>query len=200
MAIGLSRRSLSAILIEIRSFSFEENASENVFCNFPIKICRPQCVKLGIMMTSSNENIFRVTGNLCGEFPSQRPVTRSPMFSLICVWINNWVNNRAAGDSRRYRTHYGVIVKKNLKWCCHSITQSTYAGSQSPWLSHIELFTTQDICLSRLLPKIDGYFSVTSCTCALIHNSEIKDGSTGPMIRFDIKIMSYRERQFHIKR
>ena len=32
------------------------------------------------------------------------------MFSLICVWINGWVNNREAGDSRRYRTHYDVIV------------------------------------------------------------------------------------------
>ena len=34
-----------------------------------------------IMMTSSNRNIFRVTGHLCGEFtgefPAQRPVTRS---------------------------------------------------------------------------------------------------------------------------
>ena len=35
----------------------------------------------GDMMTSSNENIFRVTGHLCGEFtgefPTQRPVTRN---------------------------------------------------------------------------------------------------------------------------
>ena len=30
-----------------------------------------------IMMTSSNGNIFRVTGHLCGEFLAQRPVTRS---------------------------------------------------------------------------------------------------------------------------
>ena len=36
-----------------------------------------------IMMTSSNGNIFRVTGHLCGEFtgpgefPAQRPVTQS---------------------------------------------------------------------------------------------------------------------------
>ena len=29
------------------------------------------------MMTSSNGNIFRVTGHLCGKFPTQRPVTRS---------------------------------------------------------------------------------------------------------------------------
>ena len=32
------------------------------------------------------------------------------MFSLICVWINDWVNNRKAGHLRRYRAHYGVIV------------------------------------------------------------------------------------------
>ena len=32
------------------------------------------------------------------------------MFSLICVWINGWVNNREAGYLRRYRAHYDVIV------------------------------------------------------------------------------------------
>ena len=32
------------------------------------------------------------------------------MFSLICVWINGWVNNREAGDLRRHRAHYDVIV------------------------------------------------------------------------------------------
>ena len=32
------------------------------------------------------------------------------MFSLICVWINGWVNNREAGDLRRYRRHDDVIV------------------------------------------------------------------------------------------
>ena len=32
------------------------------------------------------------------------------MFSLICIWINGWVNNRDTGDLRRYRAHYDVIV------------------------------------------------------------------------------------------
>ena len=32
------------------------------------------------------------------------------MFALICVWINGWVNNREAGDLRRHRGHYDVIV------------------------------------------------------------------------------------------
>ena len=34
------------------------------------------------------------------------------MFSLICVWINGWVNNREAGDLRRQCAHYDVIVMK----------------------------------------------------------------------------------------
>ena len=32
------------------------------------------------------------------------------MFSLICAWIMGWVNNHEAGDLRRHRTHYDVIV------------------------------------------------------------------------------------------
>ena len=48
-----------------------------------------------------------------GEFPPQRPMTRSLMFSLIYVWMNRWVNNREAGDLRHPRAHYDVIV---MKW------------------------------------------------------------------------------------
>ena len=36
------------------------------------------------------------------------------MFSLICAWINNWVNNREAGDLRRHRAHHDVIVMTGL--------------------------------------------------------------------------------------
>ena len=48
-----------------------------------------------------------------------RPTMNSPhkgqwrgdlMYSLICVWINAWVNNREAGDLRHHRAHYDVIV------------------------------------------------------------------------------------------
>ena len=68
------------------------------------------------MMTSSNENIFRVTGPSCGEFtgpgefPTQRPVTQIFDVSFICVWINGSINNREVGDLRRYRAHSDVIV------------------------------------------------------------------------------------------
>ena len=62
---------------------------------------------------------FRVTGPLCGEFTGPRwiPHTKASdaelwFFSLICAWINGWVSNRKAGDLRRYRAHYDVIVMK----------------------------------------------------------------------------------------
>ena len=32
------------------------------------------------------------------------------MFSLICAWINGWVNNREAGDLRRHHAYYDVFV------------------------------------------------------------------------------------------
>ena len=53
------------------------------------------------------------------------------MFSLICVWIKSWVNNREAGDLRRYRAHYDVTVK----WYdCHNTSMpmiiSAYVTNQ----------------------------------------------------------------------
>ena len=62
-------------------------------------------------MTSSNGNIFPVTGHLCaGNSPRKDQWRGALMFSLICVWINGWVNNREAGDLKHYRAHYDVIV------------------------------------------------------------------------------------------
>ena len=45
---------------------------------------------------------------------------RALMFSLICVWIKGWVNNREAGDLRRHRSHYDVIVMQCFV-CCHFV-------------------------------------------------------------------------------
>ena len=56
-------------------------------------------------------------------WPFVREIHRSPMnsphkgqwrgalmFSLICVWINGWVNNRESGDLKRQWAHYYVTV------------------------------------------------------------------------------------------
>ena len=42
------------------------------------------------------------------------------VFSLICVWINGWVNNREAIDLRRYRAHYDVTVMRWFETAWHS--------------------------------------------------------------------------------
>ena len=57
------------------------------------------------------------------NWPFVRGIHRSPvnsphkgqwrgalMFTLICARIDGWVNTREAGDLRRYRPHYDVIV------------------------------------------------------------------------------------------
>ena len=81
-----------------------------------------------------------------GEFPAKGQWGGALMFSLIYVWINGWVNNRKAGDLRRYRAHYDVTVmnEKILNLHC--------------WLEHhSELYVC--LCLKPLV-----------LYCHLIHN------------------------------
>ena len=48
-----------------------------------------------------------------GNSPVRKGQWRGALvFSFIYVWINGWVNNREAGDLRRYRAHYDVILAK----------------------------------------------------------------------------------------
>ena len=74
-------------------------------------------------------------------WPFVREIHRSPvnsphkslwrgalMFSLICVWINDWANNRETGDLRRYRAHCDVTVMAPITICTCYIFQS-----YSPW-------------------------------------------------------------------
>ena len=61
-------------------------------------------------MTSSNGNIFHVTGPLCGPWWIPRQWRGALMFSLICARIDGLVNNGEAGDLGRHCAHYDVIV------------------------------------------------------------------------------------------
>ena len=72
------------------------------------------------MMTSSNGDIFqrywpfvwRIHRSLMNS-PHKGQWRGTLMFSVICVRINDWVNNREAGDLRRYRAHNDVTVIPN---------------------------------------------------------------------------------------
>ena len=96
------------------------------------------------MMTSSNWNIFRVTGHLCGESvnsPHKGQWGGALMFSLNCAWINGWVNNDDVGNLRRQvvRTAGQIIFSLshlNIK----------HAGKPYP-LYHVNLFDTLITCL-----------------------------------------------------
>ena len=64
-----------------------------------------------------------------GNSPQKGQCRGALMFSLICVWINDWINNRQAGDLRRYRAHSDVIVMQR-KWgqsFSRPITSTVYA-------------------------------------------------------------------------
>ena len=49
------------------------------------------------------------------NFPHKGQWRGALMFSLIYAWINDWANNREAGDLRRQHGHYDVIVMLNLQ-------------------------------------------------------------------------------------
>ena len=56
-----------------------------------------------------------------GEFPAQRSVARGFGVFFDLRLINSWVNNREAGNLRRFRAHYDVTVikSKGLRTLCH---------------------------------------------------------------------------------
>ena len=86
--------------------------------NVLLMICGHCVVYPHTMMTSSNGNIFRVIGHLCGEFTGLRwiPHTKASdaELPLICAFIYKPLSK--AGDFRHYRAHYDVIVMTNKRW------------------------------------------------------------------------------------
>ena len=83
------------------------NANNDLNLDFTYAIIFAEAFNYTIapMMTSSNANIFRVTG----------PLWHGPfVFSLICARTNGWVNTMEAGDLRGHRPHYDVTVMAEL--------------------------------------------------------------------------------------
>ena len=55
---------------------------------------------------------------------------RALMFSLICAWINSWVNNREAGDLRHNRAHHDVTIMwttdADTEYACTAVVAETH--------------------------------------------------------------------------
>ena len=108
------------------------------------------------------------------HFPRYRPfvlgIHRSPvnsphkgqwrgtlMFSVICVWINGWVNN---GDLRHYLAHYDVIVmmqEDEIRQWNLSLT----AGLESGYIDVIQNLKEWLTC---------RWFTVSECNTIVLRN------------------------------
>ena len=112
-------------------------------------------------------------------WPFVRAIHRSPvnsphkgqwrgalMFSLICVWINGSVNNREAGDLRRYRAYYDVTVM-----LCPKVRQDWFIATGTivrlPQLQLI-LWTMGELRLVIYKLISSKYNTQISCESALI--------------------------------
>ena len=132
-------------------------------------LSQPQCVNKYRQASSSVGNpLFHDDIIKWKHFPRYWPfvrgIHRSPvnsphkgqwrgalMFSLICVWINGWVNNGDAGDLRRHRAHYDVIVMDT------HVTSPLDTGGpvwrcrwQEVWVTHRVLSNVQYSIVTRL--------------------------------------------------
>ena len=105
----------------------------NVVWKMAAILSRPQCVKLiGLHLKRKkygpHDDVMK-SKHFPRYWPFVRGIPRSSvnsphkgqwrgalMFSLICARINGWVNDREAGDLRRYRAHYDVTVINSLLW------------------------------------------------------------------------------------
>ena len=107
----------SRFLVEIHIFSFTK-----MHFNMLSGKWRPFCLSFNALMTYGCV-ISRIVSwylfhrqrdqywyEQCMMMSSNGQWRGAMMFSLICVWINGWVNNREAGDFRRCRAHYDVTV------------------------------------------------------------------------------------------
>ena len=89
-------------------------------------------------MTSSHGNIFRVTC-FCAR---NSPVTGQWLGALIFFFdlrrINSWANTGTAGDLKRHRAHYDVIVMLDMVvQCCKAYirqAQTLWCGPRLPWI------------------------------------------------------------------
>ena len=81
------------------------------------------------------------------------------MLPSICVWTNAWVNNRDAGDLRRYRVHYDGTVMwiSMLTWSyeIHRVRQ---------YLVNVVWFGIKDMRISEITIKLKSklYFGTVN--------------------------------------
>ena len=139
------------------------------------------------MMTSSNGNIFRVTGHLWGEFTGHRwiPLTKASDAKLWCfLWSQSW-----AGDLRCHRALYDFSV---MCWRVRLLT----------------LITSDDVCInhSRRRPwsmtSMANYISIDMASLLKKYNWKVVFWNTivfWPWVKYHLMLLASMIIQFAIK-
>ena len=104
------------------------------------------------------------------------------MFSLIYAWINGWVNNREAGDLRRYRAQYDVTVMIKTAFtsqCCRHrclLQQQPSLLSQTTKSKSLRLlfFDGGSLCQKRNNHHQQGLYSLSGGRLAAISHEVTK--------------------------
>ena len=106
-----------------RSFNPSEIFQENMVSTIVADTLAPCVPRTSAAMILTMHDDVIIWKHFPRYWPFVRGIHRSPskfpykgqwrgalMFSLTCVWINGWVNNREAGDFKCHYAHYDVIV------------------------------------------------------------------------------------------
>ena len=73
------------------------------------------------------------------------------MFSLICTWINAWVNNRETGALRRHRAHYDVTVMLINDYTFTGIKSISHNVHTTPAANHAIALPLESIRILMIL-------------------------------------------------
>ena len=93
------------------------------------------------------------------------------MFSLICAWINRWINNREASDLRRHRVI--VMTRKNICqcfWfdCLLSVVTALNNVIVNSFWSTDGMFPSNGTCM-LLYCALQRCATIAGCTALLIN-------------------------------
>ena len=100
----VSKRGSSALLTSTQNTRCENRSLKHLDCILPTSFVL-------LPWWRQQMETFSALLAICAENSPHKGQWRGAlMFSLICVLINGWVNNRQAGDLRRYRAHYDASV------------------------------------------------------------------------------------------
>ena len=138
-------RKFNQMLSEILIFSFKK-----MYLKMSSAKCLAFCPGLIVPWWRHQMETFSALLAFCaGNSPHKGQWHGALMFSLICVWINGWVNTSEAGDFRRNRAHYDVIVMT----CVNQTTtkREPFGSVPSHYLSQWWVMSNWTICKKTLI-------------------------------------------------